>query len=135
MSIKERIAGLNWAGISNSMDSKGYALVKNVLRADECDNLTAQYTDEQLYRKTIVMEHHQYGLGGYKYFKYPLPTLIQQLRENVYPQLAPIANRWMQYLDKEQRFPGTLNELLEHCHEHEQLRPPPPDIAIYPGWL
>jgi hypothetical protein len=125
MSIKERIDSLNWVDIVTAMDNKGYALVKNVLRAGECDGITAQYADEQLYRKTIVMEHHQYGLGEYKYFKYPLPALIQQLRENVYPKLAPIANGWMQYLNKEQRFPDTLEELLQHCHQHEQLRPTP----------
>jgi hypothetical protein len=125
MSIQNRIEQLNWAEIAAAMDSKGFAPVKNVLTAEECDNLTAQYTDDELYRKTIVMERHHYGRGEYKYFKYPLPGLIQQLRESVYPKLAPIANNWMQLLNKEQRFPESLEELLQHCHEHEQLRPTP----------
>lgn len=125
MDIKERIDNLNWTDISAGMDNRGYALVKNVLTADECNDLSAMYTDEQLYRKTITMERYHYGLGEYKYFKYPLPGLVQQLRENVYPKLAPIANNWMQFLNKEQRFPNTLNELLQHCHEQEQLRPTP----------
>lgn len=125
MDIKERIDNLNWTDISAGMDNRGYALVKNVLTADECNDLSAMYTDEQLYRKTITMERYHYGLGEYKYFKYPLPGLVQQLRENVYPKLAPIANNWMQFLNKEQRFPNTLNELLQHCHEQEQVRPTP----------
>lgn len=125
MQMTERINSLDWAPIKTDMGNKGYALVKNVLTANECDSLTGRYNDEQLYRKTIVMERHHYGQGEYKYFKYPLPTLVQQLRESVYPKLAPIANNWMVLLNKEQRFPDTLDELLQHCHEHEQLRPTP----------
>lgn len=125
MEIKERINQLNWTDITAGMDNKGYVLVKNVLTTGECDMLTALYPDEQLYRKTIIMERHHYGKGEYKYFKYPLPGLIQQLRAGFYPKLAPIANNWMQLLNKEERFPDTLDELLQHCHEHEQLRPTP----------
>jgi hypothetical protein len=125
MSIQERIDQLNWVAIAAAMDSKGFALVKNVLTGDECDGLTVHYNDEHLYRKTIVMERHHYGQGEYKYFKYPLPALIQQLRETVYPKVAPIANNWMQLLNKERGFPDTLDELLQHCHEHDQLRPTP----------
>lgn len=123
--MKDRIDSLNWTAISAGMDNKGYTLVKNILTTDECDALTAQYHDEQLYRKTIVMERHHYGRGEYKYFKYPLPCLIQQLRETVYPKLAPIANNWMQQLNKDQRFPDNLDELLQLCHAQEQLRPTP----------
>jgi hypothetical protein len=125
MELKDRIDSLNWTAISAGMDNKGYTLVKNILTTDECDALTAQYHDEQLYRKTIVMERHHYGRGEYKYFKYPLPCLIQQLRETVYPKLAPIANNWMQQLNKDQRFPDNLDELLQLCHAQEQLRPTP----------
>lgn len=123
MEIKGRINGLNWADIKAEMDTKGYALVKNVLTVDECNNLVAQYANENLYRKTVVMERHHYGRGEYKYFTYPLPAIIQQLRESVYPHLSPIANNWMELLNKELRFAGTLDELLQHCHEHQQLRP------------
>ncbi|MEN0055834.1 MAG: 2OG-Fe(II) oxygenase [Mucilaginibacter sp.] len=125
ISIQERINQLNWADIATAMDNKGFAQVKGVLTNHECDSLTAVYNDEQLYRKTIVMERHHYGQGEYKYFNYPLPELVQQLRESVYPKLAPIANNWMQLLGKEQRFPDSLEQLLQHCHEHEQLRPTP----------
>ncbi|QEC78490.1 2OG-Fe(II) oxygenase [Mucilaginibacter ginsenosidivorax] len=125
MEIKERIARLNWDDIKTDMDARGYAVAKNVLTADECAGLVSQYTDDELYRKTVVMERHHYGRGEYKYFKYPLPLIIQQLRESVYPQLAPIANKWMELLNKPTRFADTLDELLQHCHQHEQLRPTP----------
>lgn len=124
MEISERINGLDWAAIKTSMDSKGYSVVKNVISPDECDSLTAKYNDE-LFRKTVIMEHHNYGRGEYKYYKYPLPALVQQLRQSVYPHLAPIANNWMELLNKEVSFAATLDELLQHCHEHGQLRPTP----------
>lgn len=125
MEIKQRIDKLNWADITADMDARGYAVIKNVLNADECSNLIAQYPVDELYRKTVVMERHNYGRGEYKYFKYPLPAIIQQLRESIYPHLAPIANNWMELLNKPTRFAGTLDELLQHCHEQEQLRPTP----------
>ena len=125
MKIKDRIDNLNWADITAGMDARGYTVVKNVLTADECAALANQYIDDELYRKTVVMERHHYGRGEYKYFKYPLPSVIQQLREHVYPHLAPIANNWMEQLNKPARFADTLAELLQHCHQHEQLRPTP----------
>ncbi|WP_184549549.1 2OG-Fe(II) oxygenase [Mucilaginibacter sp. FT3.2] len=125
MEIKQRIDELSWVAIAADMDAKGYTVVENVLTASECASLVAQYTDEGLYRKTVVMERHNYGRGEYKYFKYPLPAIIQQLRESVYLQLAPIANNWMALLNKPTRFANTLDELLQHCHSHEQLRPTP----------
>ena len=107
------------------MHAKGYAPIPNILSADECDELIDHYADETGYRKTIVMEHHGYGLGQYKYYSYPLPGVVQQLREAVYPNIAPIANKWMEVLNINKQFPATLNELTDLCHQHGQLRPTP----------
>lgn len=123
MEIKQRIKELGWPEIAASLDTKGYAQVKGVLTADECEELKAAYTDEPLYRKTVVMERHNYGKGEYKYFAYPLPGLIQRLRENVYPHLAHVANNWMQQLGKDHVFPDRIDQLIAHCHEHGQLKP------------
>jgi hypothetical protein len=71
------------------------------------------------------MERYRFGLGEYKYYQYPLPGLIQQLREGVYPKLAPIANNWMRVLNIDQHFPESLAQLLELCHAQNQTRPTP----------
>jgi hypothetical protein len=123
MEIKQRIDSLNWTEIAANLDAKGYAQVKQVLTADECEMLKGGYPDGSLYRKTVVMERHNYGRGEYKYFAYPLPDLIQQLRESVYPHLAPVANNWMQQLGKEHVFPESHSELITLCHQHEQVKP------------
>jgi uncharacterized protein len=125
MDISQRIEQLRWDGIAEDMHSKGYASASQVLTGLECDELIRQYNNGSLYRKTITMERYGYGLGEYKYFNYPLPGLIQQLREGMYPRLAPVANAWMQALNIDKHFPETLNELLIQCHEQGQHRPTP----------
>ncbi|HEY4327876.1 MAG TPA: 2OG-Fe(II) oxygenase [Mucilaginibacter sp.] len=125
MEIQQRIDLLNWDGITADMNEKGYACISKILTGEECDQFISQYKNESLYRKTINMERYRFGLGEYKYYQYPLPNLIQQLRENIYPQLAPIANNWMRVLNIDQHFPDSLGQLLEHCHEKNQTRPTP----------
>jgi hypothetical protein len=125
MELKQRIEQVNWEDVVESMHAKGYASIPGILSADECDALVSHYNDADGYRKTIIMENHGYGLGQYKYYGYPLPGVVQQLREAVYPNIAPIANKWMEVLNIDKQFPPTLHELTELCHQHNQLRPTP----------
>lgn len=125
MNIDQRIAQLDWAAITESMNERGYAQAAKVLTNDECDALIAQYPNEALYRKTVNMERYRFGQGEYKYYNYPLPGIIQQLRELLYPRLAPVANNWMKALNIDKQFPPALPELLELCHSQNQTRPTP----------
>jgi uncharacterized protein len=69
------------------------------------------------------MERYRFGLGEYKYFNYPLPELIQTIRENIYPKLAPIANNRMKLLHIDKIFPDTFAELKTPCHNNNQVKP------------
>jgi hypothetical protein len=89
---EEKIAYVDWQTVIGQMNEKGYALVSKFLPGQSCDEIISYYNNSDLYRKTIVMERYRFGLGEYKYFKYPLPDLIQTIRTGVYPKLAPIAN-------------------------------------------
>lgn len=122
-SISERIVDLDWPSIRQELHDKGFAIVKNVLTKEECDNLIAAYNTNDTYRKTIKMERYRFGLGEYKYFSYPLPQFITELRENVYIQIMPVANAWMQELRLDKRFPLTHQELKDVCRNHEQTKP------------
>jgi hypothetical protein len=81
------------------------------------------YNDGQHYRKTVNMERYRFGRGEYKYFTYPLPPLIQQIREFVYPHIAKVANTWMEVLNLEESFPDNFTELQQRCHEYGQDKP------------
>ena len=71
------------------------------------------------------MEPRRYGRGCYRYFAYPLPPLVQELRETLYPPLAAIANRWQERLGKNERFEPELDGFLARCHAAGQTRPTP----------
>ncbi len=120
--IQSKIASQNWESITESMHENGFAVISNLLTDKQCDQLKLEYPTESLYRKTVVMERHRFGLGEYKYFRYPLPELIQDIRTAIYPKLAPIANTWMKALHIPLVFPGTHTELLEKCRNNNQLK-------------
>jgi hypothetical protein len=83
------------------VNDKGYALVSRFLPVQYCEELISECDNSDLYRKTITMERHRFGLGEYKYFKYPLPDLIQTVIRAIYLKLGPVANAWMKMLNIE----------------------------------
>ena len=121
--IIERIEKADWASLREQLNSKGYAVLPGILKNEECAALISQYNDEQLFRKTVVMERYRFGLGQYKYYNYPLPTLIQNIRESVYPKLVPVANNWMKVLNNATVYPNSLHQLQAQCHVVAQNKP------------
>jgi uncharacterized protein len=105
------------------LDERGYAVVPALLNAATCAQLSAAYDDGPLYRSTIVMQRHGYGRGEYRYFRYPLPPVVQELRESLYAALVPAANAWSERLGSKIRFPAALPLMLELCAEAGQTRP------------
>src|SRR6266480_7031549 len=73
----------------------------------------------------MAMARHGFGSGEYKYFAYPLPPWIAQLRTAIYPPLAEIANKWNGALKSDIRFPPTHTEFLKRCHAAGQNKPTP----------
>ena len=117
-----KIASIDWQSITREMHDKGFAIIPNFLTTGQCEELKENYDSPNRYRKTVVMERYRFGLGEYKYFNYPLPDLIQTIRENVYPKLAPVANAWMKALNIDKHFPETFKELQALCHANNQLK-------------
>ena len=75
---------MDWNLITESMHSKGYAIASKILTSKQCEEIIQLYENQDLFRKTVVMERHRFGKGEYKYFDYPLPQVIQELRETIY---------------------------------------------------
>ncbi|EHQ27122.1 2OG-Fe(II) oxygenase [Mucilaginibacter paludis] len=121
--ITERIEKCDWEAIYQQMNNSGYAVMPQILSDAECDDLVRKYDQKELFRKTVVMERYRFGLGEYKYLSYPLPGMIQSIRETVYSQLAPLANNWMKVLNMEAVFPDQFAELQALCRAQGQNKP------------
>jgi len=119
------IANLDWPRIGASLDTHGYAIVPGLLDTGPCQQLAGLYPRPEGFRSRVVMARHGFGRGEYKYFAYPLPPLLNELRHAFYPHLAPIAERWQQQLGSDVRYPKDLESFLARCHQAGQTRPTP----------
>lgn len=115
----------DWNRATAELDERGWAVLPKLLNRDQCLATAALYDREAGFRKEVVMERHGYGRGAYRYFAYPLPELVQDVRSALYPRLAPLANRWHQRMGFEARYPADHAAFLERCHSAGQMRPTP----------
>jgi uncharacterized protein len=134
-----RQAVARWAKMDDDrlaaeLDSEGWARIEGLLTAHECSELASLYPqDEPIFRSRVFMASHGFGRGEYKYFAYPLPQLIAELREEFYARLAPIANRWHMAMGLPVRFPQRHAEFVARCHAAGQERPTPLLLQYRPG--
>ena len=120
-----RAEALDWQLIGKDLNEQGSAMLSNVLSAKECRALASLYPDDGLFRSRIVMARHGFGRGEYKYFSYPLPDVVQQLRTAIYRRLAPVANQWNLTMGIDVRYPEAHADFLQRCHEAGLRRPTP----------
>ena len=123
--IAERLNGVTWERMEADLDEYGGSILEHLLTPEECDAVAAVYPDDRVFRSRVVMARHGFGRGEYKYFRYPLPHLVECLRTNLYPRLAPVANRWNERLRSDVRYPERHAEFLKRCHDAGQRRPTP----------
>jgi hypothetical protein len=128
LKIKEaaRIAtDVDWNQVAADLDAKGFSLMPKLLTGEECRDIALMYPADERFRSRVVMARHGFGRGEYKYFGYPLPDRIAQLRAELYPELATIANRWNMEMGIDVRYPADHQAFLRRCHEAGQTRPTP----------
>jgi uncharacterized protein len=119
------LARHDFRGLSEQLDAHGYARLPALLDAKTCAELIALYAVPEHFRSRVVMARHGFGRGEYQYFARPLPELVQRLRQELYERLAPQANRWMERLSRDTRFPETLEGLEAACSALGQSNPTP----------
>jgi hypothetical protein len=138
------VAGaLDWDLAEEQLERSGIALTPPLLSAQECAELIDSYDSGELFRSTVVMARHAFGEGDYRYFRDPLPQVVQELRTGLYPPLARLANRWAERLGGRgslgvppapgRAFPERLDDLLAACADAGQRRPTPLLLRYGPG--
>jgi hypothetical protein len=115
----------DWTNVARDLDAQGSALLKHLLSPEECRVISTLYSQDNSFRSRVVMGRHGFGRGEYKYFSYPLPDLIAELRTAIYPRLVPIANRWNTSMGIDILYPEKHAEFLARCHEAGQRKPTP----------
>ncbi|MBR9778181.1 MAG: 2OG-Fe(II) oxygenase [Rhodospirillales bacterium] len=122
---RDRIGSLDWEKHSRELDAYGCTILEKLIDPDTCRALIAHYDDPDAFRSHIHMARHGFGRGEYKYFAYPLPDIIADLRQSLYPPLAEIANRWNRAMGLDRHFPGDHARFVIECHGAGQTRPTP----------
>jgi hypothetical protein len=112
VNIDRRVSDYDWPPIAQHLDAHGWALLPQLLTASECAAIAGLYADDRHFRSHIVMARHGFGRGEYKYFTYPLPGRVAQLRTALYPRLAPIANRWNASMGVHVRYPDAHADFI-----------------------
>ena len=120
--IDTRVEAVDWASASTHLDGYGWAMLRKLLTADECQTIARLYEDDRRFRSHVVMARHGFGRGEYKYFTYPLPDIVADLRRAIYPNLAPIANRWNASMGIDVRYPDAHADFIARCHKAGQTR-------------
>jgi hypothetical protein len=124
-SVAARVAVIDWNRISTELDAQGCAVLESLLSPSQCLALAAMYPDDSRFRSRVVMGRHGFGRGEYKYFSYPLPEPIAELRPALYPPLRDVANRWNETMGIDIRYPERHQAFLDRCHAAGQTRPTP----------
>jgi len=132
-SATDRVALLDWGRIARDLSEQGAAVIETLLAPEECSEIAALYPREEYFRSHVVMSRHGFGKGEYRYFKYPLPGLIDGLRTALYPRLAPIANEWNERMGVATHYPAEHKDFVDLCHRAGQERPTPLLLQYGPG--
>ena len=123
--VAARVAAIDWTQAANELDAQGCAVLKELLSAEECRALAALYGDDSKFRSRVVMGRHGFGRGEYKYFSYPLPDLIAELRPALYANLFALATRWNEAMGIDIHYPESHQSFLQRCHAAGQTKPTP----------
>jgi hypothetical protein len=134
LSSRNRKLDIDWEQALYQLDERGFTLLTGVLRKETCEAIATGYGDDRQFRSRIDMSRYAFGRGEYKYFKYPLPAIVQQLRSLIYPHVAPLANQWLGRLgSKQPHYPENLSVFTEQCHCAGQNRATPLMLKYGPG--
>ncbi|HLZ97335.1 MAG TPA: 2OG-Fe(II) oxygenase [Steroidobacteraceae bacterium] len=120
--------------LRGALDQSGYAVIHSLVDDAACASLASLYDGAaDRFRSTVTMARHGFGRGEYKYLAYPLPDLVQGLRERLYGALRGVANDWAERMRSAQRWPDRYAAFVATCAAAGQRRPTPLLLRYGPG--
>ena len=124
--IAARVDAIDWTQATADLDAQGCAVLKGLAVAGaNAARWRRSIPTTAHFRSRVVMGRHGFGRGEYKYFSYPLPDLIAELRPALYARLRGVANRWNEAMGIDIRYPDRHEAFLKRCHDAGQTRPTP----------
>ncbi|WP_411820408.1 2OG-Fe(II) oxygenase [Hyphococcus formosus] len=126
--LSERLGAIDWSRVTTDLNQNGWASLGRILNDSECADLIDNYDTPDCYRSTVHMRRHSFGEGEYKYFSYPLPPLVAELRTKLYAAIVPVARAWTG-----QTYPADHADYRRQCKAKGQTRPTPLILKYGPG--
>jgi len=103
-----------------------------MIDAGEAEALIALYDEPDAFRSTVTMARHGFGRGEYRYFRYPLPSIVSGLRRRLYAKLLPLANEWRAAAGQPP-LPSSHDSYISLCQSSGQSKPTPLMLRYGPG--
>lgn len=128
-----RVAALDWKALGETLTREGCVLVPALMDPDACARLRDLFGRDELFAKTVEMDQPTFGRGAYRYFRAPVPELVEGLRRAVYPHVARVANRWQELLHEAERYPDDWEGFRAVCRDAGQTTPTPILLRYGPG--
>ena len=82
-SAEARVAAYDQQAVAGELDNYGCAVLPTLVSTEECHMIASLYRGEHHFRSHIHMARHGFGKGEYRYFKYPLPPLIDGQQHSI----------------------------------------------------
>src|SRR3974390_1528038 len=109
---QRRVDSLDWDLIVADLNEFGCAATPQLVTAGDAAELASLYHVDEAFRSTVDMGRHRFGRGEYRYFAYPLPEAVDELRHALYHHLLPIARDWYTKLGRPTPWADDLDEGL-----------------------
>jgi hypothetical protein len=124
---------LDWDQLGQGLTRDGCVLIPGVVEPSTCARLCVLFDDDARFAKTVNMDRPDFGKGAYRYFRAPIPVVVDQLRRALYPHVARIANGWQRLLGEPECYPPEWDDFREHCARAGQSQPTPILLKYGPG--
>jgi hypothetical protein len=129
----QRLTAFDWQCLGDRLTRDGCVVIERLVDAASCERLCGLFDRDELFARTVVMDRPEFGQGVYRYFRPPIPAVVDQLRRAVYPHAARIANGWERLLGEPERFPSDWDAFREECRRAGQTVPTPILLKYGPG--